>query len=277
MKQLGLALLLVLSVAACSKVPAGYVGVKVYTMGGNKGVDNEVVGVGKYWLSPNVDLYLFPTFQQNYVWSSSPHEGAPHNEELSFQDSDGMEIKADVGISYQVVTEKVAHLFATYRLGIDEITHGQLRNIVRDTFGKVTSKHKVGDIIGTEKEAIFTEVTKRVNEQVEPIGIHVINIYSVGAMRPPAGVVEALNMKIQATQKAMQIENEVAQSKAEAEKAIAIARGEAEANRLKTSSLSPALLQYLALTKWNGELPQVTGSGGMPFINLKNAGTTSDK
>lgn len=274
MKQLGLAILLVLSVVGCTKVPAGFVGVRVYTMGGNKGVDNEVVGVGRYWAQPNVDVYLFPTFQQNYVWTASAHEGHAHNEEIDFQDADGMKISADVGISYQVITDKVAHLFTTYRLGIEEITHVNLRNIVRNEFSNVSGKMKVGDIIGPKKEALFEEVTKRVNVQTEAVGIHVINLYAVGALRPPDQVITALNDKIKATQKAMQIENEVAQSKAEAEKAIAVARGEAEANRLKTSSLSPALLQYLALSKWNGELPQVTGSGGMPFINLKNAASS---
>ena len=32
---------LVLFAAACSKVPAGYVGVKVYLLGGSKGVDQK--------------------------------------------------------------------------------------------------------------------------------------------------------------------------------------------------------------------------------------------
>jgi regulator of protease activity HflC (stomatin/prohibitin superfamily) len=270
MKKFGLFLVLAFALSACSKVPQGFVGVKVRTMGSDKGVENEVVGVGYYWLPPTVELYLFPTFQQNYVWTASPHEGATHDESITFQDIDGLSIGADIGIAYQVVPDKVAHLFTTYRLGIDEITHGQLRNIVRSTFGNVSGKYHVGDIIGVKKEELLKDVTKEVNEQVEPVGIHVINIYAVGAMRPPEGVIEALNAKIQATQKAMQIENEVAQSRAEAEKAIAVARGEAEANRLKTQSLSPALLQYLSLQKWDGKLPQVSGGGAVPFINLKN-------
>lgn len=276
MKKL-LLLVGLLSAVACSKVPAGYVGVKVHTMGGSKGVDNEVVGVGYYWLPFNVELYTFPTFQQNYVWTASPHEGHAHNEEISFNDIDGTKIDADIGIAYQVIPEKVAHLFTTYRLGIEEITHTQLRNIVRSSFADIAGKLKVGDIIGNKKEDLLTAVTKSVNGQVEPVGIHVINVYSVGAFRPPEGVTSALNDKIKATQKAMQIQNEVAQAHAEAEKAIETARGEAEANRLKTQSLSPALLQYLALSKWNGELPQVTGSGGMPFINLKNQAGSTEK
>ena len=41
---------LVGSVAACSYVPAGNVGVKVNMLGGAKGVDTEILPVGKYWI-----------------------------------------------------------------------------------------------------------------------------------------------------------------------------------------------------------------------------------
>lgn len=263
-------LMAVLACAACSKVPAGYVGVKVNTMGGNKGVDNEVVGVGYYWLAPTVDLYTFPTFQQNYVWTASPHEGAAHDESMTFQDKDGLQINTDIAISYIIDPTKVAHIFTTYRKGIDEITNVVLRNMVRNAFSAAGGTMRVEDIYGAKKGELLQKVTETVNAQIDAIGIHVISISSVGAMRLPEAVQESLNLKIQATQKALQLENEVAQARAQAEKAIAIARGEAEANRLKTQSLTPQLLKYLSLTKWDGHLPQVTGSGATPFISLKD-------
>jgi regulator of protease activity HflC (stomatin/prohibitin superfamily) len=270
MKKLGLVLLMAFGIFGCNNVPQGYVGVLVKTMGSNKGVENEVAGVGRYWAQPGVDLYLFPTFQQNYVWTASAHEGSPVNEEMTFQDIDGTNISADVGIAYQIDVDKVAKLFSTYRLGIEEITHAQLRNIVRNEFSNAAGKMHVSEIIGAQKEDLLKAVTKAVNAQTEPVGIHVINLYAVGAMRPPQGVTDALNAKIQATQKAMQVENEVAEAKAQAEKAIAIARGEAEANRLKTASITPQLIQYEALQKWNGTLPMVQGGNATPLINLQN-------
>jgi hypothetical protein len=58
MKKLLLAAMLMASVVGCSKVPAGNVGVKVYLLGTNKGVDHEVLGVGRYWIGFNEELYL---------------------------------------------------------------------------------------------------------------------------------------------------------------------------------------------------------------------------
>ncbi|MDE2104707.1 MAG: prohibitin family protein, partial [Patescibacteria group bacterium] len=75
----------------------------------------------------------------------------------------------------------------------------------------------------------------------------------------------------------------VVQSKAEAEQAIEKARGEsesilieakakAEANRELTASLSPELLTYEALQKWNGTMPMVVGEhGALPFIQIPTA------
>jgi hypothetical protein len=69
MKKVIVALLLAASaftLTACDRetVPAGYVGVKVDLYGTEKGVQQQVVGVGRYWLTINEELYKFPTFNQ---------------------------------------------------------------------------------------------------------------------------------------------------------------------------------------------------------------------
>ena len=52
-----------------------------------------------------------------------------------------------------------------------------------------------------------------------------------------------------------------------AQATINLAKGEAEANRLKQQSLTSDLLELRAIEKWDGKLPQVT-SGATPFVNL---------
>ena len=60
--------LIFVAFASCSKVPAGQVGIKFYLLGGEKGVDTEELGPGRYWIGVNEELYLFPTYTQNYTW-----------------------------------------------------------------------------------------------------------------------------------------------------------------------------------------------------------------
>ncbi|MCA6271842.1 MAG: SPFH domain-containing protein, partial [Phenylobacterium sp.] len=64
---------------------------------------------------------------------------------------------------------------------------------------------------------------------------------------------------------------QVAKAQAQAEAQIAAARGEAESIRIINQALAanPRYVDLKAVEKWDGKLPQVTGSGGAPFINLR--------
>lgn len=278
-RTIALMTVLVGSVAACSYVPAGNVGVKVNLLGGEKGVDSEVLGVGRYWIGWNEELYVFPTFMQNYVWTKDATEGSPNDESISFQTADGMTANADIGISYSIDPEKVSIIFQTYRRGVEEITDTFLRNMVRDAMVKQASNKPIEYVYGVGKTELMAAVQKDVTDQVAPIGIKIDKIYLIGEIRLPTVVLDSINNKNAATQMAQQRQNEVAQAKAEADKKIEDARGEAEsllkvaeaqakANRLLADSLTTEFVQYQAITKWNGELPKMTGSAAVPFIDV---------
>lgn len=73
--------------------------------------------------------------------------------------------------------------------------------------------------------------------------------------------------------------NEVATAKAEAAKAVAVAQGEADSRTIKAKaeaaanvivaqSLSAELVQYNAIVKWDGKLPETMAGGAVPFVNI---------
>ena len=269
-----------LLMSGCTKIPAGYRGIKVYLYGTSKGVDMEELGVGRYWRGFNVEYYKFPTFTQNYVWTADRREGSRDDESVTFQTIEGLGANADVGISYHIKADKVGLIFQKYRKGIDEITDVFLRNMVRDAFNQVGSKSPVESVYGKGKSAFISDVEEIVRTQVEEIGIVIERIYLVGTIRLPQIVVDALNNKIKATQKAQQSENELREAEAEAKKKVAQAKGDAEstitraesqakANLLLARSITPVLVQYEAIKKWNGDLPKfVGGNGVIPMINI---------
>jgi regulator of protease activity HflC (stomatin/prohibitin superfamily) len=271
-----------LLLAACSKVPAGNVGIKVNLLGGEKGVDIEELVPGRYWIGVNEELYLFPTFTQNTVWDATEANGG--DESLTFQTVEGMNVNADVGMSYAIDPSRATDIFQKYRKGIDEITDLYLRNMVRDALNKSGSTREIETVYGAGKADLIAEVENAVREQVKPLGINVERIYWVNSLRLPANVTTALNAKIAATQKAQQRENEVAQSKAEAQKQIEEARGVAEATLLQANATAQAirirgealrenqrLIELTIAERWDGKLPQITG-GAMPLINMPSAG-----
>ncbi|BAV81077.1 putative lipoprotein [Vibrio phage CKB-S1] len=287
MKKLIKNILILAAVAAtmtgCSKITAGHVGVKVNLLGGDKGVQTEELGVGRHWIGINEELFTFPTFTQNYVWTASSDEGSPSNQSISFQTVEGLVVNSDIGISYAVNPTKVSTLFEKYRKGVDEITDIYLRNMVRDALVKAASNQEIEHIYGAGKGPLMDAVQKLVREQVEPIGLNIEKIYWIGEMRLPREIVANINAKIAATQKAQQRENEVAQSKAEADKAIEQARGVAESIKLKAQAESeaialrgealrknPEVLQLEAVNKWNGVTPvYMGGDAPLPFLAVK--------
>lgn len=281
-KKTALAAAIALSLVGCSKVPAGNVGVKVYLLGGSKGVDTEELSPGRYWIGWNEDLFLFPTFTQNYVWTRDNVPGSETNEELGFQTIEGLAVTADVGISYRIDPSQVPLIYQKYRRGIDEITDLYLRNMVRDALVKNASNMKVEAVYGAGKTDLIEAVQKNVSDQVKDLGIIIEKVYWIGELRLPENVMGAINAKIQATQMAEQRRNEVEQAMAEAQKVRASAQGDADAKlmmakaeaesiriRGEALAMNPKLVDLQAIEKWNGVLPVTMLNNTMPFLPIK--------
>lgn len=259
---------------ACTDVPSGNVGVLVHKLGGSKGVDTEEKSPGRYWLSWNDEMFLFPTFTQNEQWTN--------NQSITFQSKETLLVSAAVGMSYHVDPGKVSILFQKYRKGIDEISDVYLRNLVRDSLVNHSSVMSIDEISADGKTKLLGDVEKEVRELVAPQGIVIEKLTWLGALGLPQNIVDSINAKVQATQKTAQRENEVAQSKAEAEKAIAEAHGLAESKLLvaqaeaKSIQLmgdavksNPGVAELKAIEKWDGHLPQYQLGSSTPFINIK--------
>ncbi|TON45329.1 transposase, partial [Vibrio parahaemolyticus] len=189
-----------------------------------------------------------------------------------------------VGITYRIDPTKVSKIFEKYRRGVDEITDVYLRNMVRDALVEKASIMGIENVYGAGKAELMNDVEKSVSDNVADIGIIIEKIYWIGEMRLPKQIVQNINDKIAATQKAQQRKNEVAQSKAEADKKIEEARGTAESIKLKAKAESeaitlrgealrsnPEVLQLEAVNKWNGVTPVYIGTNApLPFLSVDN-------
>jgi regulator of protease activity HflC (stomatin/prohibitin superfamily) len=152
--------------------------------------------------------------------------------------------------------------------------------MVRDAMNEVASTMTVEQIYGAQKEVFIQKVNSIVKKEAFENGIEVDKIYLVGSFELPDTVINSINSKIQASQNAMKVENEVATARAEAQKTIveAEAKGkqilinaesQAKANKILADSLTKEFVSYQAILKWNGQLPTMT-SGAIPFVNLSD-------
>jgi regulator of protease activity HflC (stomatin/prohibitin superfamily) len=68
-------------------------------------------------------------------------------------------------------------------------------------------------------------------------------------------------------QREIEAQQKVATARGESESILLVAQGQAKANEILSRSITPILVSYKSIEKWNGILPQVSG-GAIPFIEL---------
>lgn len=272
-----------------TRIEAGYVGIEINLAGSQRGASEIPVRTGWVFYSPlTTQVIEFPTYVQTVKWTRDLTEGHPINEEMGFNSKEGMEIFADVSLSYAIEPGRVPDFYVKYRVNqLDLFTHGILRDIVRNSLNDVASTYTVEDIYGEKKAEFLGKVEQQIQAKVANVGVGVQQFGFIGAPRVPGVIAQAITAKAQAIQEAERAKNELATTQAEAankiaeaegdaKSAVTRAEGEADANRIRQSSLTPQLLelrrlenQRALIEKWNGQLPSVeTGQNGGLMLQL---------
>lgn len=276
------------SLAACSRVEPGHVGVKVERYGSAAGVQDKALGVGTYWTGIGTDIYEYPIYTSNYAWTKAAgsEDAAKNgdetkgNEEFSFQDRSGLIVTADVAIAYRVDPVKAPVLFQKYRTDMPGIVAGPLRNAVRSALVDQASTMSVEDIYGAGKTRLINSALAGVRHYFEPFGLHVEQLYWAGPIRIPQSILDQINARTKNEQQALAAQANVATIKANADAAIAEANGEAEATKVKAVAEAeairiraqalannPKIVGYEWVQKWDGEMPRtVYCSASQPCV-----------
>lgn len=272
-------ILLILTIG-CVRVPPGHVGLKVELLGDERG-EIQYFDTGRYAHGLHTEWHLFPTFNQNYVWTEDPQEGSENDESFNFAIKGGLIVGLDLGVEYTLEPPKIPGIFEQYRFGVGELTDVVLRKAVRNSLQDHAPEYDIDSLIEGGLSELILKVNDDVKKEFGPKGIIVHRVSMIGAPRYPQEVVSAITAKIEATQKAIQRENELRATEAEAKKRVASAEGEAkekvllseaeaQANNTIARSITPAIIQMEFLKKWDGKLPEYMGSAAaIPFINTK--------
>lgn len=266
--------MLSIAFASCSRVDPGFVGVKVKTLGQNKGVEPVVLGVGRYWMGILYDLYTYPTYVNIYPFTLEATEGSESDEAFRFQSIEGITCNVDLAISAHADPEKANVLFQTYRKDMVPIIKENLRQDVSNFFVDYASKLRVDELYSTRKMDMLKYAKEQLTIKVAPTGIIIDDISFKSDIRFPQEVEAAIIAKIGAIQLATQKQNEIVQAEADAKKRVAQAEGEAQsillvaqaqakANQLLSASVTSTLVNYELAKKWNGTSPIYSGNGSV--------------
>ena len=152
-----------------------------------------------------------------------------------------------------------------------------------DFVKEVVPTYPIGEIL-PKREEIRKRAMTKLGDNLSRYHIIVDDIYFANIRFSPEyeGAIEAKQVAQQQVetqkqvlaQREIEAQQKVATAKGEAESILVVAQGQAKANDALSRSISPILVQYKGIEKWNGILPQVSG-GAVPFIDLGKMGGLS--
>lgn len=250
MKKFLLFAIIALTLSSCAeRIDAGYEGIKFNLAGSGKGVDDIALVSGWVFYNPfTTGIYEMPTFAQTIDYS--PFE---------VNSKDGTKFTVDPSMIVKVEDGKSPIIFRKYRKQLKEVIDGSLYIYVKDAARIVFNKYTADSIV-SHREL----VDKSFDEYVRAAFVR--EGFTLEQLTPgisyPKSYEDAINAKNKAIQEEMRISNEVKvaeaevrRAEAEARKRIVIAQAEAEANRLKSQTLTSQVLEKAWIDKWDGKLP----------------------
>jgi len=270
----GLIVLLVLLPTTMTYINPGHVGIVIHRVGG--GVDPTPLSPGIHARNPlTTGIEEYPTFMQTLVLTRNSNDGA--NDEINVNSVEGQPLSLDVSMSFELDPGKVPALYSTFRTDIGTIQHTYVKQAIRQSLQEVVGNEEIAAIIGPKKAETVSRVTKLLEQRLSGYGI-MVKQFTINELRAPSSVMEAINQKNVMQQQALTAQNELQKNQFQAQgdsikaagraKAIlAEAEAQAKANRLLSESITPTLVQYEMSKRWNGQMPQVSGSA-MPMIQL---------
>ena len=249
------------------RVDAGHIGIKVNLVGNERGVSDYTYKTG--WVVYNTwteNLFEFPTYQQHIDYGAQ-----------SVITKGGFNATIKPSFNYSLVPNAVGDMFVNLRLSIKEVEQGWLMTAIVGSVNDVANKWNVDSIFNNREQfeaAIIQECNKRVSKW-----------FVISQLRtnitPPEELQKSIIDKTQAIQEVQVAENQKKVAEAEADRKIAVAKGdsaqlvigakaEAEAFKIKQQQLTPLYVEYLKIQKWDGSLPStVLGNSNGVMVNMK--------
>jgi regulator of protease activity HflC (stomatin/prohibitin superfamily) len=142
--------------------------------------------------------------------------------------------------------------------------------VFRSAAADVTAQYAAKDMHSGQRRAIEAEIGGRMNEHLEPRGIHVDAVLMKSISLPP-GLYGAIEQRLEAEQDAARMQFILEQERMEAERLRIEAEGIRDSQRILEEGLTPRILQWRSIEAFQ-ELANSPGSrvivtdGSLPFL-----------
>lgn len=283
-------LLLGLMTSSWRSISPGYVGI-VFDKA-NHNVTAGALEPGWAFINPFTQaIQQYPVTIQTYSMVQKSGEGSSQGDDsIKVQSNEGQQINLDVVIQYQVVREEAGQLYQDWGgADITAVEDRVVRQYTRSQVPIVASKYGWEDITSSKRDVISADISKVLDSEFKRRHLRLVS-FGVREVHLPESLQKALDQKIQAQQAAEQQKYQLqqaqikaqqdvaeaeghanalkAQAEGEAQATLTRAKAQAEANRQLAQSLTPELIRYQQLQRWDGKLPVFSGSGATPLVDV---------
>ncbi len=170
-----------------------------------------------------------------------------------------------VSINYQIDGTNVVELYK--KVGInysDTILEPAIQETIKGVISKYTSEELV-----TKRSEISLDINNTLNERIKNYGINSVSV-AINNFDFSEAYNQAIEQKAVAEQNVLKAQQELEQTKVEAEKKIVEAEATNKANELLKQNVTDEVLMKQFIEKWDGKLPTTyAGSDILKMFNLK--------
>jgi regulator of protease activity HflC (stomatin/prohibitin superfamily) len=212
-------------------------------------------------------LHVKAPWNEAYVYDVSENK---QEEAMDVLDKNGLSIAVDITLRFYPLFDKIGYIHEKFNVSyVEKLVIPEVRSSVRQVMGRYSAEEIYSTKRAEVETAIITETSEVLilnNIQMRALLIRSINL--------PAQIKQAIENKLEQEQEALAYQFKLDKEKSEAERKRIAADGEAIANKIINSSLTPELLKMrgieatLELAKSPNSKVIVVGSGkdGMPLI-----------
>ena len=248
------------------------------------------LGPGLHVIIPGIqDATLYSVAQQEYTMGGTVSTGATRGDDAVVAlTQDGQRVELDVTVIYRI---SPANANVVHRSWQDRYENGLIRPALRNQVRGSLTQFRVEQIYGTEHSQLEQAIEDGVRNLIVPEGFEVTNVLIRNITFSPE-YVASIEQKQVAQQQAQEAEFRVVQREQEAQQARALARGDADASRIRAEgeaaamelineqlSQNPLLLQWRYIESLGGNVQLMVIPSNSPFLfdldSLASAGGVS--
>lgn len=244
----------------------------------------------------------YPVSIQTLVMVQQSQEGKVQGDDsVKIGTREGQSLNSDVSVQYSVSKDNAAQLYQIWAgAPITVIEDNLVRQATRSVLNDVASQYGWEDIYGAKRIEYTQKVSQELAKRFADKAVKFESL-NLRGYHLPDNLQKALDQKIAAQQAAEQQsfalqqaqtkakQDQVAaqgqanavkaQAEGDAQATLTKAEAQAKANQLLGQSLTPDVIRYQQLLRWDGKLPVFNGGGATPLIDATSivSGTTTAK